>query len=439
MSAFELDLAVTQASMRRLIRVFSITIIVLVFGVGGWAVASRIESAVIANGNFVVQSNGQAVQHLKGGIVGEILVAEGDRVKKGQVVMRLDAAQVHAQLGIVRRQIIDFSAERARLIAERDLQPTLRRPRIVNGNEKDAQAMHAAITLQQTLLTARLSAFESQMQQLNEQKTQTNSAIEGLVGLQQARKDELEQLDGDLDAFNRLDKKRLVRRSVLRQARRQVSRARGDILDIASRLATKRSKLSEIEFRIREATRKRRSEILDKLQEIESNLATAYEKYHAAKDQMTRLDIRAPSAGIVHELKAHTVGGVIKPGEAVMTIVPNDDPLLVVARIRPGEVDQVAAGQKAAVRISAFKRQKSPELDGEVINVAADRSLDERSGQTFFEVKIKVLPGQEEKLGDKKLTAGLPAEVFIKGEPRRVITYLTQPLTDQIGLAFREE
>ena len=439
MTAFEVDLASTQASMRRLIQVFAITLCVLVFGIGGWAVASKIESAVIATGKFVVKSSGQAVQHLSGGIVGEILVKEGDRVTKGQLVMRLDAAQVEAQLGIVRREIIDLAVKRARLVAERDHQPTLARPTIKNSTPHDMDVMQAAAALHQTLLTARLSAFQSQMQQLNEQHAQIDSEIDGLRGLAQARKDELVQLDADLEAFNRLDKKRLIRRSVLRQARRQSSRTRGDILDIDSRLAAKRSKLSEIRFRIRETSRKHSSEILDKLQETTSLLAKAQEKYHAAKDQMTRLAIRAPAAGIVHELQAHTVGGVIKPGQPVMTIVPDDDPLLVTARIKPTEIDQVHTGQKASVRISAFKQKVSPELDGEVINVAADRSLDERTGQTFFEVKIAISPGQHAKLGPKKLTPGLPADVFIKGEPRRVITYLTQPLTDQIGLTFREE
>ena len=138
-------------------------------------------------------------------------------------------------------------------------------------------------------------------------------------------------------------------------------------------------------------------------------------------------------------MKIHTVGGVIPPGQEVMTIVPNDDPLLLEARIQTHEVDQVKIGQRAMARISAFKQHASTELAGSVIDISPDRSQDERTGLSYFSVKVAIDPGEEKKLGGKRLTAGLPADVFIRGETRRVITYLTQPLLDQMGSTFREE
>lgn len=439
MTVFESDLAETQDSMYRLLQVFAVTLFVLFAGIGGWAVLSKVESAVVANGNFVVKSNGQAVQHLHGGVVGKLLVKEGDQVRKNQLVMTLDAAQVKAELGIVRRDLVDLSAEQSRLLSERDGRATISRPNLPQIEPDMQNRLNTAMVLQQNLMNARLSASRNQLRQLNEQKSQTKSAVLGLRALVRARKEELEQNIADLSAFSQLDRRRLVRKSVLRQARRQVSRSRGDVLEITSRIATKQSKLSEIEYRMQEILRKTRSEVLDRLQVIKSKIGQTIEKFAAAKDRMMRLEVTAPSAGIVHELQAHTVGGVIKPGQAVMMIVPHDDPLEVVAQIKTTEVDQVKISQKASVRISALDHQASPELDGTVIGVSPDRSIDERSGLAFFKVRVSIAPGQHAKLKGKRLTAGLPAEVFIRGNSRRVISYLTQPLRDQIGLTFKEE
>ena len=439
MTHFETDLAETQASMRRLIGLFALTMLVLVAGVGGWAVASKVDSAVVASGTFAVTTNGQAVQHLHGGVVGQILVKEGDKVAKGQLIIKLDAAKVHAELGILDRRLVELTAERARLSAERDGRAIISQS-VLNGKTGTrARALRVALTAQQALLTTRQSTLQSQLAQLHEQTAQISSSIRGITALKRARQSELGELKADYAAYAALDKKRLIRRSILRQSKRQVSRTHGDILEIESRLLGLRSKRAEVTFRVSEIERKSRTEILDRLRVVTAELGATLEKHIVAKDRFARLEIRAPSAGFVHELKAHTVGGVIGPGNTVMTIIPYDAPLIVVAQIKPSEVDQVRLGQEAMVRISAFDNQASPELDGTVIAISPDRSIDERSGHAYFKVRISVAPGQEAKLGGKQLGAGLPAEVFIRGKARRVISYLTQPLRDQMGLAFREE
>jgi HlyD family secretion protein len=439
MTDFEADLHDTENSMRSLMLFFAGTMLVLVLGVGGWAVLSHVESAVVANGNFIVRSNGQAVQHLQGGVVGKILVDEGDRVRKGQVVVKLDSEQVDAQLSILKKRLIELTAERARLLAERDDRDRIPMPKRQDGGGETDMALRAALELQQTLLDARRTAHKSKLQQLTEQRAQVESHIAGLRQIQVARREELVQVGDDLKVHERLDQQRLIRRSVLRQIRRQFSRLRGDIWDITSKIAGQSSKLTEIKFRISEVSRKAQSDVLDRLQEVKAQLGETFEKHRAAVDRMTRLDIRAPSDGIVHELKIHTVGGVIPPGQTIMTIVPDDEPLLLLARIKPSEVDQVKIGQKATARISAFDNQAAPELDGTVLNVSADRSQDQRTGVSFFTLKIEIAKGQEAKLIGKRLTAGLPADVFIRGEARRVITYLTKPLLDQMAFTFKEE
>ena len=438
MYEFDTDLEQTAKSMRNLMRGFAVISGILVLGVGGWAFSAQVESAVIANGKFVVKSNAQEVQHLEGGTVGAILVTEGQQVKKGQVLVRLDSKQVESELEILKGRLIDLTVEQARLISERDGNSVIKGPKPPFALKRQRSAYNAALPLQQTLLTARLSATRSQLSQLEERKRQTEEQIRGFKQVRRARVIELEQSQADLVAQH-LDKKRLIRKSVLRQTLRQVARARGDIGDIDAKVAGAKSRLAEAQFRISELKRTERSKILDQLKVNQSQLNEAREKYTAASSRSTNLEIRSPRSGLVHELKIHTVGGVIRPGQTVMSVIPQDELLLVSAKIQTHEIDQVFIGQPAVVRIGAFKQRITPELEATVTGISPDESKDEASGQSFFSAKIAIKASELKKLGGKKLTPGLPAEVFIQGKKRRVITYLTQPLADQMALTFREE
>jgi HlyD family secretion protein len=225
---------------------------------------------------------------------------------------------------------------------------------------------------------------------------------------------------------------------VLRQTEREVSRTRGEIGDTEARIASARSQLAETEFKIAEITRTAHAEVLTQLQTVTEQLAQAEQECNTSRDRFQRLEIRAPRSGYVHELAVHTVGGIVAPGQTLMSIIPNTEPLLVSAKIKPEDVDQVHVGQAATIRISSFKLAVTPELASEVTGLSPDRVID-GSGQPYFVVKIAVSPGELTKLEGKELTPGLPAEVMIRGEARRVITYLTQPLTEKLALAFREK
>jgi HlyD family secretion protein len=257
--------------------------------------------------------------------------------------------------------------------------------------------------------------------------------------VRRARVTELEQSTADLAAQQELDKKRLIRKSVLRQTIRQVARARGDIGDIDSKISGARSRLAETDFRIAELKRTERSKILDQLKVNRSQMQEAKEKFTTALDRTAHLEIRSPRAGLVHEMQIFTVGGVIKSGQTLMSVIPQNELLLVSAKIQTHEIDQVYIGQPAIVRISAFKQRVTPELEAVVTGVSPDETKDEATGQSFFSAKIAIKAEEIAKLGKKQLTPGLPAEIFIQGKKRRVITYLTQPLLDQMALTFREE
>jgi HlyD family secretion protein len=438
MTEFETDLAANTSSMRRLMRWFIGSSLVLGVGVGGWAASAKIDSAVVTSGTFGVQSNAQAVQHLEGGVVGAILAKDGELVQEGQVLVRLDAAKVIADASIRERKLIDLAAEKARLEAERLDRQTIELPDVPVASKQGVSAFRAALAAEQRIMNERRSTRASQLSQLEERKTQIKRQIEGLNQISRAHKEELGQASAELADFRMLDSKGLIRRAVLRQTERDVSRLQGEIGDTESRIASARSQLVETEFKIAEVTRSAQSEILKQLQAVTAKLAEIEEERSAADDRLQRLEIRAPRTGLVHELAIHTVGGIVGPGQKLMSIIPTSERLIVNAKIRPEEVDQVQKGNRATVRISAFKLPAVPELDGEVTNVSPDQIVDQQSGRASFNVQITIATGERHKLEGKELTPGLPAEVLIRGDSRRVIAYLMQPLSDAIAVAFRE-
>jgi HlyD family secretion protein len=439
MTDFETDLIANTSSMRRMMRSFILCALIFGLGIGGWAVTAKIDSAVVTSGTFEVRSNAQAVQHPEGGVIGAILVKDGQLVQEGQVVARLDAAKVSADMAILDRKLIDLTAEKARLEAERLDRKVIEPPAVPVSGRQAQVAYEAALAAQQSLLNERQSTRASQLSQLVERKRQIGTQIDGLLVKQSALNEEMTQASEQLADYRMLDNKGLIRRPILRQTERDVSRLRGDLGDTDSRVASARSQLHETELKIGELIQNSRSQILTELQATTAKLSEVQEQRIAAMDRFDRLEIRAPRTGVVYELAIHTVGGVVSPGQKLMSIIPSSDPLIVSAKIRPSDIDQVHVGQRATVRVSAFKLPTTPELEGKVVNVSPDRSIDGRSGEAFFNVTVALEPGEHNKIAGKELTPGLPADVLILGESRRVITYLIQPLADRLAVTFREE
>ncbi|MBA1157617.1 HlyD family type I secretion periplasmic adaptor subunit [Microvirga mediterraneensis] len=438
MTEFEDDLAANSSSMRRLMRWFVLSSFIVFFGIGGWSVAAKVDSAVVTGGTFAVQSSAQAVQHLEGGVIGAILVKDGDLVQEGQVLVRLDAAKVTADASILERKLIDLTAQKARLEAENLDRTTITRTESPFSSRQMESALRAAFASEESLMNERRFTRQNQLSQQQERKIQVERQIDGFNERYKALKEELAQVTAELADQRMLDSKGLIRRPVLRQTEREVSRLKGEMGDMEAKVAGAHSQLTEIEFKIAELTRNARSEVLKQLQAVTAGLAETEEQLAAARDRLQRLDIRAPRTGLVHELAVHTIGGIVGPGQKLMSIIPNDEPLIVNAKIRPDEVEQVHVDQRASIRISAFKLPTPLELEGWVTNVSPDQVVSSQSGQAYFTVKIAIVPGERSKLEGKELTPGLPAEVLIRGDARRIITYLTQPLTDRLAVAFRE-
>lgn len=423
-------------SIRRLSLLAFLAIAVLIFGAGGWAAFAKLSGAVIGPGTIVVEGNVKRVQHKEGGIVGEILVQNGSRVEAGDVLLRLDDTLPRANLGIIVGQIDQLTARRLRLAAERDGSENIPVP---SNIETWSQNARDYLDAEQALFHARRRTIEGQKSQLRERIGQIGKETEGLIVRRDAKSEELDWIEQELSRVRSLSEQGLIqftRLAELERVKAQLEGERGQFITEIARAATR---TTETELQILQLDEDRRTEVLMELRDVENKLAELAEQRIAAEDQLSRIDILSPQAGIVHELAIHTVGGVIPPGETIMQIVPTQDALVVEARIQPADIDQLHIGQQAVLRFSAFNQRTTPEINGMVATVAADLIHNPQTGEAWYTARIRITPDEIKKLGPLILVAGMPVEAFIQTGERSALSYLVKPLADQISRAMREE
>ncbi len=409
------------------------------FGIGGWAATSQLSGAVIAQGMVVVDSNVKKVQHPTGGIVGELRVREGDRVKAGDVLIRLDETQTLANANIVTKNLDELLARQARLEAERDSAEQIVFPKALLQRTKDSNSEAArAIAAEQKLFDLRRQARSGQKAQLKERSAQLQNEINGYLGQTEAKQKEIGLIQRELEGVRGLWQKNLVPITRLTSLERDAARLEGERNQLGGMVAQAKGKIAEIELQIIQIDQDLRTEVGKDLIETRSKLSELSERKTAAVDQLNRIDIRAPQSGRVHELSVHTVGGVISPGEQIMLIVPDADSLAVEVRISPRDIDQVFVGQPATLRFSAFNQKTTPEVDGEISLVSADITQDQRTGASYYTARVVLKPDELAKLGPAKLVPGMPVDVFMKTQGRTALSYLVKPLWDQAERAFKE-
>ena len=407
-------------------------------GVGTWAAATDISGAVIAPGVLVVDSYVKKVQHAAGGIVGEILARNGDRVKAGDVVLRLDATIPGANLAIVSKGLTELLARKARLEAERDGADAITVPPELASRSSDPEVTHV-IAGEQRLFDLRKTSRTGQKAQLRQRIEQLNQEIEGLTVQAGAKAREVELIQTELEGTRELWEKKLVPISKLTALEREATRTEGERGQLISTIAQAKAKIAETELEIIQVDRDLASEVAKELRETEAKIGEFVERKVAAEDQLKRIDIRAPQDGVVHQSVAHTVGGVINPSDAIMLIVPEADNLIVEAKVAPQDVDQLHLGQEASLRFSAFNQRTTPQITGTIKQISADITTEERTGTSYYTIRVAMSDKDVPLLGDRTLVPGMPVEVFVKTGDRRVLSYLVKPLTDQITRAFREQ
>lgn len=413
-------------------------VLVLVGGVGGWAATTEISGAVIAQGQVVVQTSLKDVQHPSGGVVAEILARDGDLVDAGEVLVRLDGTLTRANLALVERTLIELHALRARLAAERDGEEQIPVPEELK-DRVDEPTVANALAGEGRLFELRRATREGQKAQLRERIEQLEQEIVGISAQQEAKAREAALLQSQVDSATEMTERGLMPTVELTRLQREAARLDGETAQLTSSVARGRGQISEIELQIIQIDREFASEVAMALRETDGRLGEFVERRIAAQDQLNRTDIRAPLDGQVHQSTVHTIGGVISAGEVIMQIVPLGEGLEVEAKILPDRIDQIAPGQPAQLRFSAFNQQTTPELSGTITRISADVTLDQRLGIGFYTVRVGLLPGEIERLGGAILVPGMPVEVFITAEDRNVLSYLLKPLEDQSRRAFREE
>ncbi len=411
---------------------------VLVLGVGlagGWAVAVPLAAAVTVAGTLVVETDVKKIQHPVGGVVAQIPAYDGMRVKAGDLLVRLDETQARTNRQVISNQLDQIRARMARLIAERDGTDEPRLPEDPPTANPESERLFSS---ERALFRARFGARQNQKQLLQSNISQLGEEIAGLEAQIKSKATQLALISGELQGVQTLYDKQLVPLTRLTALQRQAAQLDGERSQLTSAIAETRSKISQAQLQIVKIDQDLRSEVMKDLRESQDKESELSQRVVAAQDQLDRIEIRAPTAGIVHQLAVHTIGGVISAGQVIMEIVPDSDGLQIEARLPPVDIDQVRVGQRALVRFSAFNQRTTPQVGGGVSYVAADLTQEPQTRTAYYTIRI-TLPGDElRRLGNLQLVSGMPAEVFLQTGSRTMMSYLLKPITDQLQRTFSE-
>ncbi|MFO1109547.1 MAG: HlyD family type I secretion periplasmic adaptor subunit [Bradyrhizobium sp.] len=408
----------------------------LVASVGIMGAATDVSGAIVAQGSLVVESNVKKVQHPSGGVVRKLVVEEGSRVAKDDLLILLDETVAKANLAAVTKSLWELEARRARLQAERDNVAMIAFP--AGLAEMADPAAEAIVSGEQRFFQLRQEASDGQKRQLREQIEQLRQEIAGMQDQLTAKKQESELVAKELIGVEQLWEQHLVSISRLSTLQRDATRLLGERGQLTAAIAQAKGKISETELKVLQIDQDFRSNVAKELADVRAKYAETSEKQVAARDQTEKLEIRAPQTGVVHDLTIHTQGGVIAAGETVMAIVPEQDNLIVETRVTPQDIDQVKLKQAAILRFTSFNQRSTPELDGIVSRIGADVSRDDKIGPAYFVVRVTVTPEQIARLEEARLVPGMPVEVFIPTSQRTLLSYLLKPFSDQARRAFRE-
>lgn len=431
------ELKKSQRSIRKHLVAGLAVVLLLAGGIGGWGATVPISGALIAPGQVVVESNVKKVQHPTGGVVGEVRVRDGDVVKAGDIVVRLDETVVRANLAIVNKTLYGLWARQARLEAEQRGNDAIKFPATLLERASDPDARDVMAS-ESKLFEVRVNGRAGQKAQLRERVIQLNEEIEGLSAQEKAKDKEIALVEKELVGVRQLYEQRLIQISRLTMLERDSARLNGERAQYIAARAQAKGKITETELQIIQIDKDMVSEVSKDLRETTDKIGEFIERKVTAEDQLRRIDIRAPQDGMVLQSTVHTIGGVITAGDAIMLIVPQADDLSVEAKVNPQDIDKLQVGQKTVLRFSAFNQRTTPELNGKVSRVSADVTTDQRSGQSFYTIRVSLPPDEIARLGEVKLVPGMPVEAFVQTGERTMLSYFLKPFSDQLMRSFRE-
>ncbi len=416
-----------------------VALLVLGGGFGGWAATADLAGAVIATGQLRVETNRQVVQHPDGGVVGEILVREGDTVDAGDVLIRLDDSILRSELIVLENQLYELMARRGRLQAEQSGDDEIVFDPELLERAEGLPDVASLIEGQVSLFSARRESTARESEVMGERKVQLDEQIKGVDAELESLERQSELIEEELEGQRKLLEQGLAQAARVLSLEREAARLLGQRGQLTAQAARLRGQISEIDIEVLRLEAGVREEAITESRELGFRELDLKEQRIALLARLDRLDIRAPRGGVVLDMTVHALKSVIRPAEPVLYVVPNDTEMVVDAQVEPIHIDQLYAGQEAVLRFSAFNARTTPEVFASVNRISADAILNETTGASFYKAELRLNSGELEKLEGQELVAGMPVEVYIQTGERTPLNYMVKPITDYFNRAMREE
>jgi HlyD family secretion protein len=416
----------------------SLLVGVFVVGTGVWAAFAPLESAAHAPGIVEVESSRKTVQHLEGGIIGAILVHDGEKVAAGQSLIRLDDTKARTSLVALQGQLWDAKAGEARLVAERDGAAAPAYPAELT-QKLDNPEIARVLAGQNKIFQTRRTLLQSKTELIKQRIAQTQEEIKGLRAQVASDNTRVGLINEEISGLRELLAKGLERKPHLLQLQRDLAEIEGKRGDALAQIARAEQNIVESQVSIVNQENDRQNEVAEQLRDTQKKIHELTEQIQAATDVLARIEVKAPEEGIVTDLKVHTPGGVVTAGEALLDLVPPEDHLIVSVQVRPEDINAVHRGLPAWVRLTPYKQRRTPPLEGKVEYVSADRLVDKHSNQPYYAAKVRIDEAKLKEVIGVEMIPGMPAEVAIKTGEQTVAMYALSPVLDSFRRAFREQ
>lgn len=419
---------------------FGVFVVLAIFiGLGGWAATAPLDQAVAAGATLTVKGDKKRIQHLEGGIVGSLHVIEGQVVKQGDLLVSLNPLQATAAVARHDGQLNQALVREARLQSElKNENDIILEGQFLKRLSKNAE-LFKILDAEHRHLRARRDTKQGTIAILEQRIDQLDNEIRGLEIQRAARIEQFRIFKDELVGLKNLHEKGYYPKSKLLAVERAMAELRGAAGNDLAQIARAKSAQRESENQIVSVNQRFREEVVGELRDVQAEIADLRERVLVANDVLERVEIRAPRSGIVQALMVHTIGGVVRPGEFLMEIAPQDDDLLVTAQVAPVDIDSISVGQRAEVRLTALNARTTPAIYGVVVSISGDSLVDPVTNLPFFLTRIAIPPDEREKLGEIKLSAGMPADVLIKTGERTALDYILKPMTDAFARGLNEE